>query len=382
MVVAPFEVLSPGQLRARRSLKWSHFGPEVLPLWVAEMDVMPPPEVIEELTSAVRMGDTGYPSSGRDYAEALASFAEQRWGWVPRPADTATCADVMTGIQVLVAHLVPPGGPVLIPSPVYPPFAEFTDELGRTVVPVPLTGEGRLDPVALEAALGAQARPADAAILLCSPQNPTGAVHTRAELTGVAVLAERFGARVIVDEVHGPLVPPGATFVPWLSICEAGFVVTSAAKSFNLAGLKAALIVAGPQSRSSLRELPDSVKYGCSHLGVIGHAAAYRSDPAWLGSVNDNIAANRQLLRTLLAERIPAIGYRPSEATYLAWLDCRELGLGDDPARAFLKKGRVALAQGPSFGAAGRGFARLNLACSAAVLSEAVDRMAAVVPAG
>jgi bifunctional pyridoxal-dependent enzyme with beta-cystathionase and maltose regulon repressor activities len=310
MVVAPFEVLSPGQLRSRRSLKWSHFGPEVLPLWVAEMDVMPPPQVIEELTSAVRMGDTGYPSSGRDYAEALASFAEQRWGWVPRPADTATCADVMTGVQVLVAHLVPRGGP------------------------------------------------------------------------GVAGLAERFGARVIVDEVHGPLVPPGATFVPWLSICEAGFVVTSAAKSFNLAGLKAALIVAGPQSRSSLRELPDSVKYGCSHLGVIGHAAAYRSDPAWLDSVNDNIAANRQLLGTLLAERIPAIGYRPSEATYLAWLDCRELGLGDDPARAFLKKGRVALAQGPAFGAAGRGFARLNLACSAAVLSEAVDRMASVVPSG
>lgn len=385
MPAPPFEVLTPADLRRHSSLKWSHFGPDVLPLWVAEMDVLPAPEVVEALVAAVRAGDTGYPASDRGFAESMATFAGQRWGWQPDPAATATCADVMTGIQVLVEQLVPHGGSVVIPTPVYPPFADFTRQVGRVVVPAPLTAEGRLDPAAIEAAVAGAVRTSATgrpAILLCSPHNPTGAVHTRAELVAVAGIAGRLGATVIVDEVHAPLVPAGVEFVPWLAVSDSGVVVTSAAKAFNLAGLKAALIVAGRDSRDVLGGLPGSVRFGASHLGIVGQRAAYGSDPGWLDSVNANIAANRTLLGTLLAERIPGIGYREPQATYLAWLDCRGLGLGDDPARAFLKHGRVALGQGPTFGSGGGGFARLNLACSAAVLTEAVDRMASILPAG
>jgi cystathionine beta-lyase len=384
MLAPPFEVLTPADLRGRSSLKWSHFGPDVLPLWVAEMDVLPAPEVVEVLVAAARAGDTGYPTSDRGFAESMAAFAAQRWGWRVDPAATATCADVMTGIQVLVEHLVPRGGSVVIPTPVYPPFADFTREVDRVVVPAALSAEGRLDPAAIEAAVAAAAGSAaegPPAILLCSPHNPTGTVHTRAELEAVAGIADRLGSTVIVDEVHAPLVPAGAEFVPWLAVSELGFVVTSAAKAFNLAGLKAALIVAGPGSRAELRALPGSVRFGASHLGIVAQRAAYGADPAWLDAVNANIAANRALLGTVLAGRIPLIGYRQPEATYLAWLDCRDLGLGDDPARTFLKRGQVALGQGPTFGPGGEGFARLNLACSAAVLTEAVDRMASVVPA-
>jgi cystathionine beta-lyase len=381
----PFEVLTPDELRQRTSLKWQHYGPDVLPLWVAEMDVLPPPEVIEAITLAARTGDTGYPGSARTYAEAFAGFAEQRWGWRPAPADSLLCADVMTGIRVLIEALVAPGGAVVIPTPVYPPFSIFVKELGRRVVPVPLTGGGRLDVAAIEAALfgespggGGDAHPM---LLLCSPHNPTGVVHTEDELRAVAEIAERVGATVVVDEVHAPLVPDGAQFVPWLSVAETGLVVTSAAKAFNLAGLKAALILAGRQSRPVLRRLPESVRYGTSHLGVIGHAAAYRSAPAWLDEVNANIAENRALLARLLAARIPTIGFRVPEATYLAWLDLRALDLGDDPADPIRKRGAVALTPGPPFGPGGAGHARLNLACSAAVMTEAVDRMASVVGA-
>jgi len=181
--------------------------------------------------------------------------------------------------------------------------------------------------------------------------------------------------------VHAPLVPQGAMFVPWFAVADHGFVVTSAAKAFNLAGLKAGLIVGGPASRAQLKRLPDSVAWGGSHLGVIGHSAAFRADPSWLDDVNANIAANRALLGDLLAERLPGVGYRIPEATYLAWLDLRGVGLGPDPAVVLLKRGKVALRAGRPFGRGGLGHARVNLACSQEVLTEAVDRMAAAVAA-
>ena len=207
------------------------------------------------------------------------------------------CADVMTGIRVLIERFCPPRGTVVIPSPVYPPFAGFSREVGRRVVPVALTAEGRLDVAAIDEALGANAT--DAAdrrtvLLLCSPHNPTGVVHTAAGAGGGGPIRAAHGALVVVDEVHAPLVPQGATFVPWFAVADHGFVVTSAAKAFNLAGLKAGLIVGGPAGRDQLKRLPDSVLYGGSHLGVIGHAAAYRSDPAWLDAVNANIADEPQ----------------------------------------------------------------------------------------
>ncbi len=374
----PFEDLRPAELRGHTSIKWSHYGPDVLPLWVAEMDVLPAPEVQQALVAAVRAGDTGYPGSGRTYAQAFAGFAGRRWGWQPDPAHTAQCADVMTGIRVLVESLTDVGGTVVIPSPVYPPFALFALELRRHVATVDLTTEGRLDLPAIEAALSAVPVGQRPVLLLCSPHNPTGVVHTRAELLEVARIADARGAHVIVDEVHAPLVPEPAQFVAWLEVAGSGFVVTSAAKAFNLAGLKAGLIVAAPESAPLLANLPGSVPYGASHLGVIGHSAGYASAPDWLDGVNANIAANRDLLGELLAEHLPGVGYRPPQATYLAWLDLREYGLGEDPAAVLLRDAGVALTAGLPFGPGGAGHARLNLACSREVLTEAVARMAEV----
>lgn len=375
-------MLGEDRLRLRSSLKWQFHGPDVLPAWVAEMDVQLAPEVVEALSAAVRDGDTGYPNQGTAYKEALAQFAEQRWAWSPNPGHMVLCADVMSGIRAVVERVTPRGGSVIVPSPVYPPFAMFTREAGRNVVQVPLTAEGRLDVGAIEQALltaapGVGHEPS--LLLLCSPHNPTGVVHTAAELTAVAQAAQRSGAVVVVDEVHAPLVPPGASFVPWLSVSDHGFVVTSAAKAFNLAGLKAGLIVAGPSSAGLLHHLPMSVAYGGSHLGVIGHAAAYRADGAWLDAVNANIATNRAILADLVASHLPGVGHRPPQATYLAWLDLRDTGLGDNPAKVLLGRGRVALTAGLHFGPGGAGHARLNFACSRRILTEVVQRVAAVV---
>ena len=372
----PFEELSAEQLRRRRSIKWSMHEPDVLPLWIAEMDAMPPPSVVEAVTSAMRAGDTGYPSMHPWYAEAFATVARQRWGWEVDVAATSAAADVLTGMRVLITQLTEPGGGVVIPSPVYPPFFLITEESGRRVVPAALTAEHRLDPAAIDRAL---AESGATMVLLCSPHNPTGTVHTAEELAAVTAAAEARGASVVVDEIHALLVPDGVRFTPYLTVSERGLVVTSASKAYNLAGLKAGLIVAGPGSVGTVESLPESVPYGAGLMGCIAQEAAWLGGDAWITAVNANTRSNVAFLADLLATRLPAAHLVVPESTYLAWIDCRALGLGDDPAAAFLERGRVALNSGPTFGLGGDGHVRLNLAASRATLTEAVERMASVV---
>jgi cystathionine beta-lyase len=374
----PFEEMSLAELRARRSIKWRAFEPDVLPLWIAEMDARPPRSVVDVLSADLAAGDIGYPPMDTAYAEALADLATRRWAWQVDVAATRVCADVLTGIARSIDLLSEPGDVVVVPTPVYPPLLLFPREAGREVIEVPLTPAYRLD---LEALGEAMAAPRARVLLLCSPHNPTGTVHTAEELRAVAEIAERHGVVVVVDEIHAPLVPEGVVFTPYLSVAD-GLVVTSASKAYNLAGLKAGVIVAGGGSLPLLERLPESVAYGASTFGVRAHIAAWSGGDAWLESVNAAIRRNVDLVEGLLAARLPgAVWWRP-ESTYLAWIDCRGLGLGEDPAGELVARGRVALNDGRMFGAAGAGFVRINLAASRATLTEAVDRMVAAVERG
>ncbi|WP_156725416.1 MalY/PatB family protein [Streptomyces apocyni] len=375
----PLRQLSLDTLRLRTSMKWRAYPPDVLPLWVAEMDVPVPEPVAEALADALAIGDTGYPT-GTAYADALDAFARERWGFEGVRAErTAIVPDVMLGVVEVLKLFTGTGDAVVVNTPVYPPFYAFVEHMDRRVVGAPLSG-GRLDLGALESAFReAVAGGRRAAYLLCSPHNPTGAVHTRAELADVAKLAHAYRVRVVADEIHAPLVLPGATFVPYLSVpgAENGVSLMSASKAWNLAGLKAALAVAGPEAVADLARMPEEVSHGPSHLGIIAHAAALRHGGGWLDALLAGLDENRQLLAELLARQLPGVRHRSPEGTYLAWLDCRELGLGDDPAAAFLERGRVALSGGTAFGAGGAGHVRLNLATSPELLAEGVRRMAA-----
>jgi len=377
-MVEPFEVLTLAQLRERRSIKWRQHAPDVLPLWIAEMDALPPQSVAEALVADLLVGDTGYPPLDHAYAEALADVAAARWGWQLDVEGTTVCADVLTGITRSLELFTQPGETVLVPAPVYMPLLFLPAEMGRRVQQVPMTAEGRLDLDALGAAM---ADPSATALILCSPHNPLGTVHTADELRAVAALAQEHGVGVIVDEIHSLLVPAGTEFTPYLAVNGTGLVVTSASKVYNMAGIKAGVVVAGPGSRDTLAQLPESVKYGASTIGIRAHVAAWRGGDEWLDAVNANIASNAAYLADLLADRLPAVGYTPPASTYLAWLDCRALGLGDDPAAAFLERGRVALNGGLPFGIGGEGHVRLNLAASRSTLAEAVERMARTVGA-
>ena len=377
----PLHALTLDELRRRTSMKWRTYPADVLPLWVAEMDVPLARPVVRAVTEAMELGDTGYPF-GTAYAEALAAFAGKRWGWDDLAVErTAIVPDVMLGVVELLRLVTEPGDPVIVNPPVYPPFYAFVTHMDRRVVEAPLDAGLRIDLGVLEETFRrAVAGGGRAAYLLCSPHNPTGTVHTGDELAAVAALAERHGVRVVADEIHAPVVTaPDAGFVPYLSVpgAERGLALMSASKGWNLAGLKAALALAGPGAAADLARMPEEVGHGPSHIGVLAHTAALRDGTAWLDAVLAGLDENRRLLAGLLAERLPGVVHRPGEATYLAWLDCRALDLGDDPAAVFLDRGRVALSSGLPFGSGGAGHVRLNLATSPEVLTEAVGRMAA-----
>lgn len=373
----------PELRRDRTSVKWVAYPPEVLPLWVAEMDAAPCPAVVDAVTAAMARGDTGY-GWGPRYAAAVARYAHEAWGWEVDPSSTQVVTDVMIGAAELLRLLTDEGGPVVVSPPVYDSFFGFVDAIGRRRVDAPLTASGRLDPDALAAAFReAGARGERVAYLLCNPQNPTGTVHTREELTMLAALAEEHGVRVVSDEIHAPLVLPGSPrFTPYLSVpgAEGAFAVFSPSKGWNLAGLKSALVIAGDRAGADLERLHEVHTHGSSHLGAIAHVAALEHGGEWLSRLLEELSANVDLLDRLLAEHLPGVRWRRPEATYLAWLDCRDLGLGDDPSLVFRRRGKVALGSGPRYGAdVGRGFARLNLATSPEVVEEAVRRMASVV---
>lgn len=388
----PLTQLSLTQLRQRTSMKWRTHPEDVLPLWVAEMDVLLAPPVVAALQEAIARGDTGYPM-GTAYAEAVRDFAVDRWGWHGLAIErTALVPDVMMGIVEVLRLISEPGDVVVVCAPVYPPFFAFVTHADRQVLEAPLGSDRRIDLDALDDAFAkARAACAHPVFLMSNPHNPTGVVHTRAELETVAALAARHGVRVISDEIHAPLVLDGVRFTPYLSVDGAGdaFALVSASKAWNLAGLKAAVVVAGPDAATDLAALPEEVGHGPSHLGVIAHTAAFRDGRDWLDLLLDGLTDNRAVLGKLLAERLPTVGYIRPEGTYLAWLDCTPLGLGAGstpdgpgivtdlagPARFFLDRARVALSSGHIFGIGGAGHVRLNFATHPDILTEAVIRM-------
>jgi cystathionine beta-lyase len=268
---------------------------------------------------------------------------------------------------------------------VYYPFLNAIEEAGRVPVQVPvLKGADRweLDLDRLEAAFAA----GNKLFLLCNPHNPVGRAYTRDELAAVAELTIRHDVRVVSDEIHAPLSGrPGVDDVPrFTSVLqvpggERALALVSPSKAWNLAGLRAALLVAGRDAVADLARVPEHALDGVNHVGVIAQTAALETGREWLDEVLTALDANRALAAGLLAERLPQVRYHRDHATYLAWLDCRDLGLGDDPARVFLDHGRVAVNPGLTFGAGGAGHVRLNLATSRAILTEAVERMASVV---
>jgi cystathionine beta-lyase len=372
----PFDV-PDADLRECWSVKWTLPPEGVLPAWVAEMDARPCPPVHAAVRAAVERGTFGYPpfDALTDLRQVFAAFAAARYGWQVDPALVVSTGDVMAGIRFVLETLCEPA-PVVVPVPSYPPLLHVVPLTGRQLVTVPALDSGRLlDVGAIEAAFADGAR----TLLLSNPHNPLGRAWTAAELEALRDAAERHGARVISDEIHAPLVLPGATHVPYASVegtARHVTTVTSASKAFNVPGLKCAQIVTGtPADAAVLAGVHFVANHGVSPLGLVATRTAYAEGGPWLDAVVAALADRRADLAKLLDERLPAVAWTPPEATYLAWLDLSATGYADPVARA-LEAGDVMLSKGPDFGPGNELATRLAFATSAERLERIVDGLA------
>ncbi|MBV9796761.1 MAG: aminotransferase class I/II-fold pyridoxal phosphate-dependent enzyme [Solirubrobacterales bacterium] len=373
-------VPSLADLHRRRSEKWALHDEDVLSLTVAEMDFPIAHPIREALFAAIDRNDLGYALARTPtLTGALVGFVGRRLDWAVDPEQVTVVPDVMVGLIELCRAIAAPGQAVAFATPAYPPFFAELQGAGFRLFTVDLDAQGRIELGALDSVLSRGV----AAFVLTNPHNPTGHVATREEL---ALLAERCAAAetwVLADEVHAPMVLPGADHTPWLEVSDAareyGIALTSASKAFNLAALKTAFIVtAGDRSREIVSRLTAQHDHA-SLLGMIAAELAFTEGDTWLDAVVGQLQLNRTQLAADLAAQLPEVHWIPPQATYLAWLDCTRLGLGDEPESAFLTQGRVALGRGLDYGQPGAGHVRLNFATSPEHLGDAVRRMALAV---
>ena len=369
-------VPSLAELHGRRSWKWDGQPDDVLASTVAEMDFAVAEPIKAELQAAVSRDDLGYPPTQVPrLVGAFVDFAGRRLNWRVDPDQVRLVPDVMVGVLALARLLVGPNRSVAVATPAYRPFLVDPPSIGLAVRQVPLGVDGAADLDALTEVFASGTR----VLILANPHNPTGRVLAREQLERLAELCAQHEVWVIADEIHAPLVLSGAIHVPWLEVSDAarehGFALTAASKAFNLAGLKAAqLVTASARTRVAAERLA-ALREHVGLLGLLAAEVAFTHCDGWLDAILDQLARNRELLGALLDERLPAIRWDPPQASYLAWLDCRALGLGGDPANVFLDRGRVALAPGVNYGA-GEGHVRLNFGTSAELVTEMVRRMA------
>jgi len=376
--MAKIPALSLAKLQPRRSAKWREYGTEVLPLFVAEMDFEIAQPIRDALGKMIKESDTGYLGPIPELPINLAKFAKARWGWEIDPEQVFIATDVGVGMVEMARTVVNPGDSIMINSPVYHNMNNWIAELKCKSYDAPLIKDGlyyTLDLGAVERGYAAGVK----AHFLCSPHNPVGTVFTKEELSSLADLAKKYGVTVFSDEIHSPLTYDARQFVPFLAVSESarevGICVTAASKSWNLAGLKCATIItAHPKQHERAKSMPMAVHYRASLFGAIASSIAYECSD-WLDGALETMESNRRFLKKLLDEKLPSVGYRIPDSSYLAWLDLSSLNLGENPAEVLLETGKVAFNSGISFGPESGQFVRLNFATSEEIIEEAVNRI-------
>ena len=357
------------------SSKWEKYGQrDVIPLWVADMDFRTAPCVIDILRQRVEHGIFGYTQPPKQLPLVVAAAMEHDFGWTIDPDWIVWMPSLVVGLNVVSRAFAAPGEEVLTAIPIYPPFLSAPRYGDRVTVTAPLheyNGRWLWDFDALEKSVSPKTR----TLLLCSPHNPTGRVWSQDELRELASFCERHDLVLASDEIHSGLVlDPDKKHIPIASlgeISERTVTLLSASKTFNLPGLGCAFaIVSNEKLRSKIQRTMRGIVHHIGALGFFATMAAFRDGKAWQLALVDYLRENRDLVEAQLSS-MPGLRTWHVEATYLAWIDAREMSVSD-PA-AFFEEAGVGLYDGKLFDAPG--YLRLNFACPRARLEHALERM-------
>jgi cystathionine beta-lyase len=384
--------------RASDSVKWNHFPEDILPLWVADMDFQAPEPILAALQQAVKHGIFGYPMPTPALAEVVAGRMESLYSWKVSPQAVLATPGVVAGFVAAAHTLCQPGEGVLVQPPVYPPILNVheKDGLVRQLAPLTASGKGQIlhysvDLDAFQSTLNSnQAR--TGMFLLCNPHNPTGQSYSRDELSRMAALCLDNGTYLCSDEIHSEILlgspdsspnrrPSGEGHIPIASlgaeIAERTITLIAPSKTFNIPGLFCGFaIIPNDGLREKYRKTLERMALHVSSLGLVAAQAAFSGAcDEWLLELRRYLAENRDLLLHAFERDFPSLKTTAPEATYLAWVDCRPLGLGLPPQRFFLQQAKVAFNDGAEFGTAGEGFVRINFGCPRRTLEQALDRM-------
>lgn len=379
---------TPVERRGTDSLKYDlieqhHPSGDLMPLWVADMDFRTAPEIVDAVLDRTRHGIFGYTqASPEGYLAVMDSWHARRYGWHVPPEQVTLTPGVVFALATAVRTFTQPGDAVMVQRPVYHPFMDVALDNGRTLVDAPLKLEGMRYSIDFEAFERTAADNNVKLFLLCNPHNPVGRVWSPGELRRLGEICLRLGITVLSDEIHMDFARPGFTHTPFATVDPAfaqnAVICTSVSKTFNLAGLQLAnVVIADKEKRRAFRDTLNRTGYGLPNtLGLVAAQAAYEHGEAWLEELKAYLEGNWKLLRETLEERAPQLHLIPAESTYLAWIDCRELGLDPEGLQRFIEdEAGLWLNQGTEFGAGGEGFVRLNIATQRAYLAQALDQL-------
>ena len=358
------------------SEKWDKYkGRDVMPLWVADMDFQAPPPVLEALHRRVDHGIFGYTVPGDELTAVVIARLQAKYQWQVEPSWIVWLPGLVPALNVACRAFGDDGDEVLTFTPVYPPFLSAPELSRKKLKAIPLRREEGLftfDLEKLESEISSRSK----LLLLCNPHNPVGRRYSRREIEAVAQTAVKHKLIICSDEIHCDLVLDGGEHVPAATlskeISDNTVTLMSASKTFNLPGLNCAFaIIPNEHLRRTFIKNRKGIIPNTNALGYVACLAAYRDCEDWIAALIDYLRGNRDIVREFINERIPRLSMDNVEATYLAWIDARELGV-PDPALFFERAG-VGLSDGRDFGA--EGYVRLNFGCPRETLLEALDRM-------
>lgn len=356
-------------------------GRELLPMWVADMDFRCAPEIVSAIEKRAAHPVYGYTEQSDAATDAMLGFMKRRHGLAITREEQGLLPCVVTGLRAAVQAFSKPGEKVIIQPPVYGPFGASVRENDRVMAECSLLrdAQGRytmdLESVERQCQAGAKL------MLLCNPHNPVGRLWTREELSALLELLRRYDVVLVSDEIHEDFVYPGETFVPMLSLASKGdrvIAMTSASKTFNLAGLQQAFYYTRiPALKDALEDVMRRAGVTQGNIFALeASRAAYEQGDAWLDGLLGYLDSARALLVSEVAQRLPKAVLTPLEATYLAWLDLRAYGLSTEELMRRTYAQGVAFTPGTFFGEqTGEGFLRVNLACPHSQTQEAMKRL-------